>query len=102
MANRASPYSTGRPFSTSFFAMVPPTSASISFINFMDSNDAEYLAGLNPVSNLNKGGRLRRGGLVKCANNGRPDVEERVIFRRGRSIAEFLPPACGAKPPRAA
>src|SRR6185295_15952970 len=35
--NSASPYSTGRPFSTSLAVMMPATSASISFISFIDS-----------------------------------------------------------------
>src|SRR6185369_818705 len=35
--NSASPYTTGRPFSTSLAVMMPATSASISFISFIDS-----------------------------------------------------------------
>jgi hypothetical protein len=37
MENKASPYSTGLAFSTSLATTTPVTSASISFINFMDS-----------------------------------------------------------------
>ena len=37
MANKASPNSTGWPLETNFFSMTPAISASISFINFIDS-----------------------------------------------------------------
>ena len=105
MANRASPYSTGCPFITSLLSTMPLTSHSISFISFIDLDDAQDLAGLDAFARRGRTARRRATGLRrKCR---RSEIFTSTRFGSGglfrlSALRRRLRPAAAAQTRRAA